>query len=50
MREKKKKKLFLFCFRSVFCFLLCDVHVGTSGRTSVVRASKEWREIKVGRN
>ena len=44
MREKKKKKLFLFCFRSVF-ILMCDVHVGTSGKTSVVIVSKEWREI-----
>ena len=46
MREKKKIKLFLFCFRSVFMLLLCEVHVGTSGKTSVVIVSKEWREIK----
>ena len=42
--RKEKEKLFLFCFRSVF-ILVCDVHVGTSGKTRVVKQEGLTRDI-----
>ena len=39
MREKKKKNYFCFVLE-VFFLLLCDVHVGTSGKTRVVKQAK----------